>query len=138
MTLVGARGLHARFRAVADAPGTMMRTLGLAAVHEQKVLAPYRTRNLQRSIHLESWSARQATTVASAHYAAHVEYGTRPHDIRPRRRKVLRFSVGGRVVFTKLVHHPGTRPQPFMVPGARKALDRVGISAIIDAWNRAA
>ncbi|MER7841670.1 hypothetical protein ABTY98_38745 [Streptomyces sp. NPDC096040] len=40
--------------------------------------------------------------------------GTRPHLIRPRRAKFLRFEVGGDVVFTKLVRHPGTRPNPFM------------------------
>ncbi|MFF4900423.1 hypothetical protein [Streptomyces sp. NPDC001068] len=40
--------------------------------------------------------------------------GTRPHLIRPRRRNFLRFEVGGDVVFTKLVRHPGTRPNNFL------------------------
>lgn len=41
--------------------------------------------------------------------------GTRPHIIRPRRKKgVLRFEVDGRVVYTKIVHHPGTRPNNFL------------------------
>lgn len=40
--------------------------------------------------------------------------GTRPHLIRPRRAKALRFEVGGDVVFSKLVRHPGTRPNPFL------------------------
>lgn len=40
--------------------------------------------------------------------------GTRPHLIRPRRAKALRFEVGGEVVFTRLVRHPGTRPNPFL------------------------
>lgn len=35
--------------------------------------------------------------------------GTRPHTIRPRRRKALRFVVGGRTVFARVVHHPGNR-----------------------------
>jgi len=40
--------------------------------------------------------------------------GTRPHLIRPRRRQYLRFEVGGDIVFTKLVRHPGTRPDNFL------------------------
>lgn len=46
--------------------------------------------------------------------------GTRPHLIRPRRAKALRFEVSGRVVYTKLVRHPGTRPNNFL----RRALER--------------
>lgn len=42
--------------------------------------------------------------------------GTRPHLIKPRRvNGVLRFEVdGGRVVYTKLVRHPGTKPNNFL------------------------
>ncbi|QNT94957.1 hypothetical protein HEP81_04685 [Streptomyces griseofuscus] len=40
--------------------------------------------------------------------------GTRPHVIRPRRAKVLRFEVDGRPVFASVVHHPGTRPNNFL------------------------
>jgi hypothetical protein len=46
--------------------------------------------------------------------------GTRPHIIRPRRAKALRFEAGGRVVFTKLVRHPGTRANNFL----RRALEQ--------------
>jgi hypothetical protein len=48
-------------------------------------------------------------------YAAYVLRGTRPHEIRPRTRQYLRFVASdGRVVFTKLVHHPGTKAQDYM------------------------
>lgn len=40
--------------------------------------------------------------------------GTRPHLIRPRRARALRFEVDGQVVFTRLVRHPGSRPNPFL------------------------
>ncbi|MEV3895294.1 hypothetical protein [Streptomyces anulatus] len=53
--------------------------------------------------------------VSCDHPAVHfVLNGTRPHLIRPRRKSVLRFEVGGRVVFTRLVRHPGTRANDFM------------------------
>ncbi|MFJ7586956.1 hypothetical protein ACIQZO_06090 [Streptomyces sp. NPDC097617] len=40
--------------------------------------------------------------------------GTRPHIIRPRRAKVLRFEIRGREVFAAYVRHPGTRPNDFL------------------------
>ena len=46
--------------------------------------------------------------------------GTRPHIIRPRRAKALRFDVGGRVVFAAVVHRPGTKPNPFLQRALRE------------------
>ncbi|MGW4731842.1 hypothetical protein ACWEQC_22210 [Streptomyces shenzhenensis] len=40
--------------------------------------------------------------------------GTRPHIIRPRRAKALRFEVSGRVVFAAYARHPGTRANNFL------------------------
>jgi hypothetical protein len=40
--------------------------------------------------------------------------GTRPHIIRARRAKALRFEVDGQIVFAKYVRHPGTRPNNFL------------------------
>ncbi|MGW1352839.1 hypothetical protein ACWCQE_26755 [Streptomyces sp. NPDC002409] len=40
--------------------------------------------------------------------------GTRPHIIRPRRAKALRFQAGGRTVFAAYAHHPGTRANNFL------------------------
>jgi hypothetical protein len=40
--------------------------------------------------------------------------GTAPHVIRARRRKALRFTVGGRVVIRTKVMHPGTRGTRFL------------------------
>ncbi|MFF4755553.1 hypothetical protein ACWD5R_32000 [Streptomyces sp. NPDC002514] len=46
--------------------------------------------------------------------------GTRPHIIRPRRAKVLRFEVGGRVVYSAYARHPGTRPNNFLARALRE------------------
>ncbi|MFC8886382.1 hypothetical protein ACFT54_10270 [Streptomyces cinereoruber] len=40
--------------------------------------------------------------------------GTRPHIIRPRRAKALRFDVRGRTVFAAYVRHPGSRANDFL------------------------
>lgn len=46
--------------------------------------------------------------------------GTRPHIIRPRRAKALRFQMGGRTVFAKYVRHPGTRANNFLAAALRE------------------
>jgi hypothetical protein len=40
--------------------------------------------------------------------------GTPPHEIRPRRRKALRWIDAGGVRFATRVRHPGTAPNPFL------------------------
>ncbi|WP_319646507.1 hypothetical protein [Streptomyces stelliscabiei] len=45
--------------------------------------------------------------------------GTRPHTIRPRRAKALRFEAGGQAMFAAYARHPGTRPNNFMARALR-------------------
>ena len=143
--------LRARIEAITP-NRELLRTIALSAVREQKLLAPRKTGNLGRSIHIGAVTPTRAETIASASYAAYVERGTRPHEIRPRNRKALRWAAsaadarltgtprtGGRVRFAKRVQHPGTRAQPFMVPGARKAVEGAGLkNVVVTAWNSAA
>lgn len=150
VTVKGVPQLRARFEAIKPNPN-LMRSLALSAVAEQKRLVPRRTGNLARSIGIGSVTPTVAETVATAHYAAFVELGTKAHEIVPRTKKVLRFAVGGNatlsgrpragaaVVFAKRVRHPGTKAKPFMIPGAQAAVKAAGfVGKIIDAWNRAA
>jgi hypothetical protein len=46
-----------------------------------------------------------------------VLYGTKKHVIRPRRGKFLVFTPkgGGKKVFARIVHHPGTKPNNFLL-----------------------
>lgn len=62
----------------------------------------------------------------SAPYAGYVEYGTRPHVIKPRRASALRFVAGGRTVFAKKVNHPGTKPRKFGYRATRAAYRVLG------------
>ena len=76
--------------------------------------------------------------ISMVDYALHVEFGTKAHIIRPKNKKSLAFAkTGGKLVhhkdntvstkfefggksvltdavFAKVVHHPGTQPQPFI------------------------
>ena len=56
-------------------------------------------------------------------YAGVIEFGSRPHVIRPRRPNgwLIFRMPDGRTIKTKLVNHPGTPPQHVL----RDALDRV-------------
>lgn len=83
-------------------------------------------------------------------YAAHVEFGTRPHVIRAKRAKALAWGGARRLSgslrsgakpthYARSVNHPGTRAKPYLVPGAERALREVGLAdAVVSAWNRAA
>lgn len=48
--------------------------------------------------------------------------GTRPHIILPRHAQTLRFYSHGRIVYTKVVHHPGTRPNRYLTDNLRKVI----------------
>lgn len=105
-------------------------------VNRAKVLAPVDTGRLRASIRVQrrrTLSLRQIWTVGSdVEYAEMVHDGTRPHIIRPVRAQALRFRMGGRLVFAKVIHHPGTRARPFLDRALRevaraRGYDRVRI-----------
>jgi hypothetical protein len=66
----------------------------------------------------------KSVKVTSGHEASlYVHEGTRPHPIRPRRRGgVLRFVVGGQVVYARAVSHPGYRGDPYLVKALRSVV----------------
>ncbi len=76
--------------------------------------APWRSGKLAQSINrqVEGISAKVSPLVP---YAMYVEMGTAPHEIRPIHSSVLAFkSTDGKLIFSSLVNHPGTKANPFM------------------------
>jgi hypothetical protein len=76
--------------------------------------APWRSGKLAQSINrqVEGISAKVSPLVP---YAMYVEMGTSPHEIRPIHSSVLAFkSTDGKLIFSSLVNHPGTKANPFM------------------------
>ncbi len=51
-----------------------------------------------------------------------VHWGTKPHEIRPRRRKVLRWPAGDEFVFARKVRHPGYEGDAYLVRAADDAV----------------
>jgi hypothetical protein len=96
--------------------------------------APVKTGYLASTVYKEV-SDREATVGVAASYAKFVVEGTAPHEIRPINGGVLAFQLGGRMVFTPLVHHPGTKPNPFMDNAAKGTMDSVG-GVVADEWSR--
>jgi len=45
--------------------------------------------------------------------------GTSPHKITPKKSKALAFQSRGKIVVTKLVNHPGTKPNRFLTDSLR-------------------
>jgi hypothetical protein len=116
------------------------------AVAHVRSRAPFRDRTgaLRRGVHVERSTSSprlaQAWFVSPQHYAIYVEEGTSAHDIWPKaphgtrgarlqkgqsardksdigtHRVALRWYVGSRPVFASMVHHPGSKPYPFMQP----------------------
>jgi HK97 gp10 family phage protein len=86
--------------------------------------APWRSGKLAGSIVKEVVDG-EASIGALASYAVYVVKGTAPHEIRPVNASVLAFEVEGGMVFTPLVRHPGTKPNPFMQRAVDAAREKV-------------
>ena len=120
LTGIGARLQEAGSR-IAD-------ELSEIGVRYAAAVIPRRSGRLARSLRVSGRPGRREIVMggASAPYAPYVEYGARPHVIRPRRAEALRFVVDGEVVYARRVHHPGTRPAEVMGRTAEYILSRVG------------
>lgn len=94
---------------------------------EAKRNVPQVTRALFRSIGAEV-KGRGAKVHGIVHaggsgaaYARVVEFGSKPHIIRPKRKRALRWRIApgrgkGAFAFARWVQHPGTTGQPYMEP----------------------
>jgi hypothetical protein len=75
-----------------------------------------------------------------APHAVFVHWGTRPHIIRPKNKKALRWPAGGAFAFAKKVRHPGTKADPWMVRAAAlaPAVFRARVEALVKDLNNGA
>lgn len=105
--------------------------------------APSQHGKLRQSI-VESVKGLEGVISVNAEHAGAVEFGTRPHLIKPKRKKALAFKPGagfrfwdeaGRIV-VKLVRHPGTAAQPYLRPAMQEEAPRL-TKAIVNIINEA-
>lgn len=71
-----------------------------------------------------------ATVAAGAAHGIFVHDGTKPHVIKPKQRKALRWEVEGGFAFAKEVHHPGTDATNFLANAVEEKLPEV--AAVIE------
>jgi len=98
--------------------------------------------------------SRTEAEVEAGGAAIFLEFGTKPHTIVPRRARFLAWAPNagnrrlsgaprkgtssGDMVFARKVNHPGTKPYPFLVPGAEQARDELFDSdMVVKRWNKA-
>lgn len=83
-----------------------------------------RTGSTERSVDFEidrtMLQSRIGIDAGISPHGVGVHDGTPPHIIRPKTKKVLRWAKGKRFIFAKKVHHPGTKPDPFIVNAGRR------------------
>lgn len=150
--LEGMAELQRRFEALGDTR-KFLGQIGLRAVAIAKEKVPRKTGNLGRTIRLGNVTDTDAQIIAGGQggvgYAQIVEYGSRPHVIVPRNKKVLAWGGARRLsgslrsgsaatIFARRVNHPGTKAKPFLKPAAEEAVRESGIDVLIRAWNDAA
>lgn len=51
--------------------------------------------------------------------------GTDPHVIVPKKAKTLRFHSRGRIVYAKIVRHPGTKPNRFLTDSMENVINKL-------------
>ena len=76
-----------------------------------------KTGKLKASLEIEHsrrGPGQQVKVGSPLNYALVHHEGARPHIIVPRRAEALRFSARGRIVYTRIVRHPGTRPNKYL------------------------
>lgn len=119
-------------RQIRGASRTELETAARQVVNRAKVLAPVDTGRLRSSIRVEArrtFTLRSVYTIGSdVEYADMVHGGTKPHIIRPKTKQVLRFKVGGKTVFARVVKHPGTKARPFLDRALREVAAARGYS----------
>jgi hypothetical protein len=117
-------------RVIRGAARQELRQVAPRVVTRAKILAPVDTGRMRAAIgppqYSRHWLRPKATIEVNIEYADFVHGGTRPHVIRPRHAQLLRFVVDGQVVYARVVHHPGTRPRPFLDRALRQVTEGRG------------
>ena len=89
--------------------------------------APVKTGYLASTVYKQVSESEGVVGVAAS-YARVVVEGSAPHEIRPANGGVLAFMIAGKMIFTPIVHHPGTKPNPFMQNALDEAQSKVDVT----------
>jgi hypothetical protein len=102
----------------------VVRTVTRKVLNRSAILCPVNTGRLRASGKMKFREATKGPTgvvIYAVKYALPVHDGTGPYIIVPKKKKALKFKVGGKTVFAKKVRHPGVAGRPFL----RRAAEEV-------------
>lgn len=126
-------------QALASYPSIAGPIVQSAIVASQAILAKFTTAAtvpVRTGYLLQNWGFEVGSLMArwypKAQYAPYVEFGTAPHIIKPVNARVLANAKTGEI-FGTLVHHPGTKANPFMeriVASAQPDIDTLFAQAL--------
>lgn len=132
MSAVASADIYSLAAAMRESAGDSEVTTQNVLVHsanylkgEMEARVPVKTGRLRQSIQIRVRS-HDVVVGPDTEYAGFVEFGTAPHEIRPKRGKALVFYMGGRKVVVSKVNHPGTRAKPFVRPAFEAWVDSLG------------
>lgn len=97
--------------------GRYMFERGLRIMLAAKSQVGVKTGALKASIYMTQYRVPMGQNVkigSPLNYALMHHEGTKPHVITPNRAEVLRFPSRGRIVYTRVVRHPGTKPNKYL------------------------
>jgi hypothetical protein len=165
-TVDGTSELLRRLAAVGHTPDHLLdHWVPMTVKFAKQNISPHnKTKATSRSI-VPGHRGKLDAEVRAAGAAVFLEEGTRPHEIKPRNAKVLAWPASGTkrtlsgraarsgpmfnrktktfrkgaFIYARSVHHPGTKPSPFLMPAAEEALENYHWDRMVAGeWNGAA
>ena len=97
--------------------------IALRLQNELILASPVDTGRLRNSIRVTV--ENNVLTITMVDYGYFIEFGTPPHTITPKDKQALKFKVGNKEVFAKVVKHPGTRPNPWIRNTIRNKIAKI-------------
>jgi len=99
--------------------------------------APYKTGNLKKTSYVNYKRNLLGAEIGfNAKYASAVEFGSRPHIIKPKKGKYLKFKIKGQWVQVTSVSHPGTKERPYLMPAFERNSKRMKAEILKIVKNR--
>ena len=111
-------------REISTAIQHIIAKIHLDAVNEAPVNKQSGGGSLKQSIRYNMLTPTRGIVTVESKYGIYVHEGTRPHEIRVKDKMVLANKRTGQI-FGKVVHHPGTKPNPFLTRAVEKNKDYI-------------
>lgn len=112
-------GFDVEFKKEGDVVAKLKQIRQIPYVYQRNIMieCPVKTSRLRGSTEVVEIGENAWIVGTKVAYAPMVEFGTAPHVIRPTSAKALHWKQDGADRFAKVVHHPGTEPNPYFERG---------------------